>query len=267
MVIGIIGYGVVGSALAHFIKTNHPDTVIKVYDPNLKYSTQSWTSFEDSMADCQAVFIAVPVPTLENRTQDLSILKQSLTRCPLGIPIFIKSTVLPGTCDQLSKEFNRNVYAMPEFLTERTAKEDVLKHAVVCGGSPFQSEEHWRIVKYLFSSVDIKWMSNMEAELAKYTHNCFAALKVNYFNNIKKLCEQLACSYSDVLNGVMVTGFVERTHTQVPGPDGKNGYGGKCLPKDLKAFLGLLNEEGMQLFRSSLYWTEFENGLHRGNAE
>ena len=33
-----------------------------------------------------------------------------------------------------------------------------------------------------------------------------------------------------------MSGYINDTHTQVPGPDGKFGYGGKCFPKDIEAF-------------------------------
>ena len=38
------------------------------------------------------------------------------------------------------------------------------------------------------------------------------------------------------LPGVLLSGYINDTHTYVPGPDGKFGYGGKCFPKDVNAF-------------------------------
>lgn len=39
-----------------------------------------------------------------------------------------------------------------------------------------------------------------------------------------------------VHTGVLLSGYINDTHTYVPGPDGKFGYGGKCFPKDVNAF-------------------------------
>jgi UDP-glucose 6-dehydrogenase len=36
--------------------------------------------------------------------------------------------------------------------------------------------------------------------------------------------------------GCLLSGYINDTHTYVPGPDGKFGYGGKCFPKDVNAF-------------------------------
>ena len=79
-------------------------------------------------------------------------------------------------------------------------------------------------------------MSNLEAEITKYSHNVFGALKVTYFNGIYKLCEKYGCNYKNVQNGTLISGYINKPHTDVPGPDGKFGYGGKCFPKDVNAF-------------------------------
>ena len=39
--------------------------------------------------------------------------------------------------------------------------------------------------------------------------------------------------------GMLLSGYINDTHTFVPGPDGKFGYGGKCFPKDVNAFAKL----------------------------
>ena len=79
-------------------------------------------------------------------------------------------------------------------------------------------------------------MISEEACLAKYAHNVFGCLKVTYFNCIHDLCKQHKLDYNNVLSGILVSGYINDTHTKVPGPDGKFGYGGKCFPKDVNAF-------------------------------
>lgn len=78
-------------------------------------------------------------------------------------------------------------------------------------------------------------MTSEEAEMAKYAHNVFGALKVTYFNCIRDLCERSGLDYRKVLDGVLASGYVNKEHTASPGPDGKFGYGGKCFPKDVRA--------------------------------
>ena len=57
-----------------------------------------------------------------------------------------------------------------------------------------------------------------------------ATLTVNY------VAEQMGADWRKVHTGVLLSGYINDTHTYVPGPDGKFGYGGKCFPKDVNAF-------------------------------
>src|SRR6185503_5957212 len=91
--------------------------------------------------------------------------------------------------------------------------------------------------------------------------NCFGAVKINYFNAIYSLCKKMGANYYNVLAGAMTPGFIEVTHTQVPGPDGRFGFGGHCLPKDLTAFIGCLADH--QVMNASLRRIEAENKLNR----
>ena len=79
-------------------------------------------------------------------------------------------------------------------------------------------------------------MRPLEAELTKYMHNVFGAYKVTYFNACREYCEQMGADWRKVHTGVLLSGYINDTHTYVPGPDGKFGYGGKCFPKDVNAF-------------------------------
>ena len=49
---------------------------------------------------------------------------------------------------------------------------------------------------------------------------------------IKELCGE---DYEEVRDSVVDSGWVNKMHTTVPGPDGKFGFGGACIPKDLNA--------------------------------
>ena len=79
-------------------------------------------------------------------------------------------------------------------------------------------------------------MSSLEAEITKYAHNVFGALKVTYFNAIYDYCQKLGANFNKVHTGCLLSGYINEQHSQVPGPDGKFGYGGKCFPKDVNAF-------------------------------
>jgi UDP-glucose 6-dehydrogenase len=257
MEVGIIGCGVVGGTLKRWLEKN-TEHVVRVQDTGKGIS--------EDFTDVDVVFVCIPVATLPMQGQEVTDLHKVLERVSLhmtNVPVFVKSTVLPGTCDGLTAKFGLPVYHMPEFLTERTADEDMAQHPIVTG-APLQDEDGFlQMVKEIFPGKRIMLMRNREAELAKYAHNCFGAMKVNYFNVIREICESSELNYYSVLAAARITGFIEATHTEVPGPDGKYGFGGKCLPKDLAAFADWLTKEGM-VGSGSLSSAYRENQYFRG---
>jgi UDPglucose 6-dehydrogenase len=131
----------------------------------------------------------------------------------------------------MAKRYELNVYAMPEFLSLRTADKDFSEMPVIVGSAQEADLES------VFPGKQIVYMQNSEAELLKYTHNVFAALKINYFNTIHYICKKMVLNYDQILTGLFALGRVEKEHTAVPGPDGRCGFGGACFPKDLEAFI------------------------------
>lgn len=219
IVVGIVGCGFVGGALKRWLEEHNPDIEIRVSDPPKNYN--------DSLESCDVIFISIHIPTETDGTQDLGLLKSIIAELP-DKPIFIRTTVLPNTCDSLAKEFNKKIYFMPEFLTERTAYNDFCSQPMI-----FCGEE--KLLGSIFVGKKHICMSNFEAELTKYAHNVFGALKVTYFNGINELCEKYKCDYQTVQKGILLSGYINDTHTYIA-LDGKLGYGGKCFPKDTNAF-------------------------------
>jgi UDPglucose 6-dehydrogenase len=221
--LGIVGVGVVGGALRDWFIKNTMHT-LELFDMDKGYF--------DELTDCKYVFICVPAPTNKDGSQDISTLISAIDRARKQAPkstVFVRSTVLPGTCDMF-----KNVYAMPEFLTERRAEQDMDQLNIVVGGRGKVD-----IDPSLFLGKRIMQYTNHEAEMIKYAHNCFGAYKVHFFNIIYDLCQRQhrSLDYKNILEGMSVSRLIDLdNHTQVPGPDGKLGFGGHCFPKDLKAF-------------------------------
>ena len=81
------------------------------------------------------------------------------------------------------------------------------------------------------------------SELIKYTLNCFFSTKVSFMNEIKMLSNKIGADWDKLVEGFTSDSRIGDSHVDVPGPDGKFGFGGKCFPKDLNAL--------MELFRSN----------------
>lgn len=222
--IGVIGCGVIGGALIDWVEHNNPDcNVLKVDPPK---------GLNDSIDNADAIFISIHIPTESNGQQDLTVLGEIISKCP-DVPIYVRTTLLPGTCDMLSKKYGKDVNFMPEFLTERTAVQDFYNQ-------PMVFTKHTELLSQIFLGKKYLEMTSLEAEITKYAHNVFGALKVTYFNGIYEYCQKLSADYEKVRQGVLLSGYINEPHTMVPGPDGYLGYGGKCFPKDVNAFTEIL---------------------------
>lgn len=221
MKIGIIGCGFIGTALKVWLKENNPNVETFVSDPP--------KGMNDDISNCDAYFIQIHLPTEDDGTQDLSLMTQIISKLPEDKPIWIRTTILPGTSKKLTQLTGRQVHHMPEFLTERTYIEDFK-------WQPMVFTDDIELLKKIFPGKKHIDMTSAEAEMVKYAHNVFGALKVTYFNCIYDICKKEGLDYQKVREGVLGSTYINDVHTQVPGPDGKYGYGGKCFPKDVDAF-------------------------------
>lgn len=222
MRIGFIGAGVVGGSTLRWVQ-EHTDHECLIYDPPKGHKVL--------FRDVDAVFVSIPIPDSTNGQDHYELTKliaMAKAQNP-DAPIFIRSSVLPGTNDRLG------TISMPEFLTERQAYDDVCRLSILCGAS-------LPIVQRIFPEKQIYVVTNVEAELAKFAHNCSGAVKVMFWNVIKAISERIGADYENVLTGAMITGYINAPHTKVPGPDGKLGYGGKCFPTNMAALRGWLHE-------------------------
>jgi UDPglucose 6-dehydrogenase len=97
------------------------------------------------------------------------------------------------------------------------------------------SYNNYAVLSALFPKKKFLIMTNMECELAKYAHNAFGAMKVNFANIIYDIADKVGADYRMVKAGMLLSGYINDQHLEVPGPDGAFGYGGTCFPKDLRA--------------------------------
>lgn len=218
--VGIVGCGVCGSALRNWLLANNPNAEVRVSDPP--------KGMEDDLSDVDVAFVQIHLPTEADGSQDLTLIESIVRKLP-DIPVFVRTTILPGTSARLSKSTGHRVFYMPEFLTDRTNNEDFCRQTMVFTGET-------ELLSKVFPGRKFVVMSPLEAELTKYIHNVFGAYKVTFFNAAREYVEKMGCDWAKVHDGVLLSGYINEMHTIVPGPDGKYGYGGKCFPKDVMAF-------------------------------
>ena len=225
--VGIIGCGFVGGALKTWLEENNSEVKVFVSDPP--------KGMNDDLSSIDIAFLQIHVPTEDDGTQDLSLMTELIKGLP-NVPVFVRTTILPGTSERLSKETGHQVCYMPEFLTERTHIEDFRKQPMVFTGAV-------ELLSRIFKGKKFTVMTPLEAEITKYAHNVFGAYKVTYFNAVYDYCKKMGADWARVHTGMLLSGYINETHTFVPGPDGKFGYGGKCFPKDVNAFTVMMKDE------------------------
>ncbi|MBV03473.1 MAG: hypothetical protein CML45_03665 [Rhodobacteraceae bacterium] len=241
--IGIIGNGFVGNAVHEGLK-NHFNLFI--YDIELSKKINTLTEVDKA----EIIFLCVPTPTNTDGSFVLSFLLDSIGNLSPGKILIIKSTIPPSYAEYLIEKFPKQELVFnPEFLTERTAVGDFQNPSrIVLGGKDKYSVERVeKIYRKVFPSpmIEIIKTDYKTACFIKYFSNCFFAAKVSLMNEFKQIAEASGVHWETALNGLLTSGWVNPMHTLVPGPDGKFGFGGKCFPKDICAFIAYCKEKGI----------------------
>jgi len=248
--VGIIGNGFVGEAQAFAFA---PTSDLRVYDIDPLKRTHS----KEEIDECDFIFVCVPTPMRKDGSQDISFIEKVFQEAVNGPIYIIKSTVLPGTTEGLSAKYpNLNIVFSPEFLTERTAKLDMLTQArIVLGGRKEYTDKVKDLFEQRFRNRHIIQTDSKTAELIKYMNNTFFATKVSIVNEFKLLADAIGANWEDALYGFASDGRVGDSHLHVPGPDGRLGYGGTCFPKDVNALLTYAFDNGVALNTVEGGWT------------
>jgi len=229
-----MGYGVVGQACAAMLSSKGHLPI--PWDP-----PKGLTKVDP--AEVEVAFICVPAPTVwQTGEVDVEAIRDCLSRLRYGSIAIIRSTVPPGTTDTLRAEaLGKNVFFVPEFLTEATAEQDALNPTRVLVGLPDQDRSDSRACAVVCdlvrppTGVPMMLTSARSAEMAKYVANAFYALKVAFFNEAFDIAERNGANWREVMWSVRSDPWTGAQHTDVH-HGGYRGYGGKCLPKDVHAF-------------------------------
>ena len=258
MKISIIGSGFVGTALGKgLIELGNEVIFYDVVDkdlPNFTFTKDINHAIENS----DVSFVCVPTPTREKGEIDLSYIKEATKNIGTALSkkgdyhlVVVKSTVVSGTTEDVvipilekysGKKAGSEIGACmnPEFLTEisgswskdeGTKKDFFTEDRIVIGEYDKKSGD---ILEELYKPLNMPiFRVNLRtAELIKYASNCMLAAKISYWNEIYLICKELGIDSQEVADIVGLDPRIGKYGTV----HGK-AFGGKCLPKDLKAFI------------------------------
>ena len=258
--ISIIGSGFVGEILGRGLIALEKEVIFyDIEDKNLPNFTKD---INYAVQNSSISFVCVPTPTMKGEI-DLSYIKEATENIGKVLSeksdyhvVVVKSTVVPKTTEEvvipiLEKYSGKRagedfgVCMNPEFLTEisgswskdkSTKKDFFSEDRIVIGEYDKRSGDVLeRIYKPLNSTIfrtDLK-----TAEMIKYVSNCMLAAKISYWNEIFLICEKLDIDSRKIANIVAMDPRIGR-YGSVHG----KAFGGKCLPKDLKALISFAKE-------------------------
>lgn len=263
MNIGILGQGYVGTA----IKEGFSDffTHLNTYD---KFFSEKSTvnSLKNLVEKSDIIFVCLPTPMKKTGECDLSIIEEEISKIDSYCIkkkkiVVIKSTIPPGSTERFNKFYqNISVIFNPEFLTEKNFIEDFKNQSKIIIGSENQTSSQALKDIYLrvFNDIPIIIIDSKSAEMIKYIVNTFLATKVTFANEIKILCDEAGIDFREIIKIAMLDKRLGESHWQVPGPDGKSGFGGSCFPKDLKGIIFFAETLGIKMDLLCAVW---ENNL------
>lgn len=241
--IAIIGSeGYIGSSLNELFK-DHAEII--GYD--IKNNTSS-----QEVNNCKIAFVAVPTPPDESGKCDISIVEECVSWIETEI-IVIKSTVIPGTTEYLSKKYKKRIVFCPEFFG--TSKYYIPKEIgglkewpfYVFGGSKTDIEPVLKFYQQVGGPTKKYLQTNSKtAEMLKYVDNSFFATKIIFFNEVYNICRKAGVNYNELRELLLNDKRINSMHTIVNTENGKSkGFGGHCLPKDIQALSELSKELGV----------------------
>lgn len=233
--------------------------IIPIYEPGLEELINSNVSknrltftsdMKNAVASSLVCFIAVGTPQDEDGSADLQYVQQVAKSIGQSIKqysiIVNKSTVPVGTADMVAKiikeqtDVEFDVVSNPEFLKQGEAVNDFLKpDRVVIGSNSQRASEIMQelYAPFLRTGNPVIMMDVRSAEMTKYAANSFLAVKISYANEIANICEKVGANAEMVRIGMCAD---KRIGSQFLFSG--LGYGGSCLPKDIKALTKIAME-------------------------
>ena len=284
MKIGVVGLGFVGLSLTSVLASRGYDIVgidtdkekcnkinngiSPFFEPELENILQNGLKkklkIENNFSlinDCDFIFVTVGTPQNTNGSIDLSIIKKAVSIIGKNLLknkkkpiILIKSTVIPGTMKKvilpiLEKKSNKKngkdfgLISNPEFLQESSAIRDTkFPHAVVLGGNQTEfMKKAKKLFMKLHPNVPIIITNHQTAEIIKYANNSFLATKISFINQLSNICQNIpGANIDDIGKTIGLDPRIGKLFLNA-GP----GYGGSCLPKDMKALINFAKASGI----------------------
>ncbi|MCS7284571.1 MAG: UDP-glucose/GDP-mannose dehydrogenase family protein [Hydrogenobacter thermophilus] len=235
--------------------------VVPIYEPGLEDMLKDslrlkrisfTTDLVEGLEFSEVIFICVGTPQQEDGSADLSQVEEVARLTAEHMESYKllveKSTVPVNTHKLIKKTLQRymkrhvefDVASNPEFLREGSAVKDFLEPDRIVIG--VESERAKNLLQKLYEPIKapILFTDPATAELIKHASNSFLAMKISFINMISDLCEKTGADVKLVADGMGYDKRIGRAFL-----DAGIGWGGSCFPKDVRAFIKMAEDYGV----------------------
>jgi UDPglucose 6-dehydrogenase len=213
------------------------------------------SDMDQAIREATILFLCVGTPQKENGQADLSQVEaaaRSIAHNLNGYKLIVEKSTVPAiTAQWICRTIRRfatngrakldfDVASNPEFLQEGVALKNVSRpERIVCG---VESERARRIVEEMYRPVPARLLitGTSTAEIIKHAANSFLSMKISFINMVADLCDAIGADVSQVAEGIGADPRIGPGFLQAG-----IGFGGYCFPKDLRAFIYLAEEYGI----------------------
>jgi UDPglucose 6-dehydrogenase len=207
------------------------------------------TDVGEAVRASDILFVCVGTPQRPDGSADLSQVEaviRTVAENLNGYKLIVeKSTVPVQTAQWIKRTLIRyagnnatfDVASNPEFLREGTAVHDFFHPDRIVIGVESDRAKEWLLELYRPLNAPVVVTDLNTAEIIKHAANSFLALKISFINMVADLCEATGADVVKVAEGIGLDPRIGKHFLQAG-----LGFGGYCLPKDLKAFIRIAEE-------------------------
>ena len=226
---------------------------------NVEAGRLTFTQDFSAIEGAQVHFIGVGTPQSESGAADMTYVDAAVTsmlphlgHCTSGLEVVAgKSTVPVGTASRLSRLIGPTGAVLlwnPEFLREGFAVQDTLRPDRMVYGVPENpdaaagAQETMDAVYAQILAADTPRlvMDYATAELVKISANAFLATKISFINAMSQVCDAAGANVTALAEAIGMDDRIGRRFLRAG-----IGFGGGCLPKDIRAFQARAGELGV----------------------